>query len=114
MTESFTSVFQMFASLAFVLALIFGLGWMLKRVQRLRGSSAAAPMRIEAGLQVGARERVVLLQVGGQHVLVGVAPGQVRTLHVFAQEPGKPAPALTQESPFSQRLLAMLNTKPLA
>ena len=32
---------------------------------------------------MGARERVVLIQVGKQQMLLGVAPGRVQTLHVL-------------------------------
>ena len=34
-------------------------------------------------LPVGSRERVLLLEVEGQRVLVGVGAGGVRTLHVY-------------------------------
>jgi flagellar protein FliO/FliZ len=34
---------------------------------------------------VGSRERVILLRAGDKHLLIGVAPGRVQTLHVFDQ-----------------------------
>jgi flagellar protein FliO/FliZ len=40
-------------------------------------------MRVIAGLPLGARERAVLVQVGNQQILLGVAPGRVQMLHVL-------------------------------
>ena len=36
-----------------------------------------------ASVGLGQRERAVLLEAGEQHILLGVAPGQVQKLHVF-------------------------------
>jgi flagellar protein FliO/FliZ len=41
---------------------------------------------------VGAKERAVLVQVGRQQLLLGVAPGRVNTLHVLT-EPVTTTPA---------------------
>lgn len=51
--------------------------------------------RVVASLAVGQRERVVLLQVGDRQMMVGVAPGQVNTLHVLEQPLEVPAPGRT-------------------
>ena len=37
------------------------------------------------GISLGGKERIVLVQVGEQQLLVGVAPGSLRTLHVLDQ-----------------------------
>jgi flagellar protein FliO/FliZ len=42
-------------------------------------------MKVVAALSVGPRERVVLVDVGGQQLLLGVAPGRVNMLHRFEQ-----------------------------
>jgi flagellar protein FliO/FliZ len=73
-------------ALLVVLALIFVLAWLVRRVQNLR-PAAAGGLRVQAGLQVGARERVLWLRAGDQHLLIGVAPGRVQTLHVFDRPP---------------------------
>jgi len=73
-------------SLLVVLGLIFLLGWGLKRLQGVRVGGSAT-MRIHAGLQVGPKERVLLIEAGGQHLLIGVAAGGVTTLHVYAEPP---------------------------
>ncbi len=65
-----------------VLAVIIVIGWAVKRFGNLRGG-VQGQMKIVGGLSLGTRERVVLLQVGGQQLVLGVAPGQIRTLHVL-------------------------------
>ena len=76
--DPFTVVF----SLLFIVLLIFGLAWMVRRL----GSVSALgnqSLKVVAGLSVGTREKVVLIEVGGQQVLVGVAPGRVSHLCSF-------------------------------
>jgi flagellar protein FliO/FliZ len=67
-----------------VLAVIIAIGWAVKRFGNLRGG-VQGQMKIVGGLSLGTRERVVLLQVGEQQLVLGVAPGQIRTLHVLDQ-----------------------------
>lgn len=77
-------------SLMLVLGLIFALAWLLKRVQGVRVGGPAS-LRINAGLQVGPKEKVLIIEAGGQHLLIGVTAGSINTLHVFAEAPVAPA-----------------------
>jgi flagellar protein FliO/FliZ len=70
-----------------VLGLIFVLAWLLRRVQNLRPGGGATSLSVQGGLQVGARERVLWVRAGETHLLIGVAPGRVQTLHVFDRPP---------------------------
>ncbi len=90
------SAVRVFASLAVVIALIFAASWLLKRLQR--GSlGGSAHLRCIESIAVGMKERVVLVQAGERQLLLGVAPGNVCTLHVF-DEPLAVADA-TQRAP---------------
>lgn len=92
-----------------VLAAVVALAWLLKRVGHLQGGAAGAVKTLGA-LSLGPRERVVLIQVGKEQLLVGVAPGQVRTLHVL-DHPVELSPASGREmgpGVFSRRLAAAL------
>ncbi|MEW8461479.1 MAG: flagellar biosynthetic protein FliO [Candidatus Thiodiazotropha endolucinida] len=40
-------------------------------------------VRVVGGASVGTRERVIVVEVDNQRLLLGVAPGQVRTLHIL-------------------------------
>ncbi|HEY1328084.1 MAG TPA: flagellar biosynthetic protein FliO [Casimicrobiaceae bacterium] len=78
--------------LALVLALIFAVGWLMRRIAPAR-VSAQGPLRIVGSHALGARERVVLLEVGEQWLVVGVAPGNVRGLATLPRGELPPAPA---------------------
>ncbi len=75
---------QVLGSLALVVLCLVGVIFLLRRVNRI-GQSGGAPLRVLGSASVGTREKVVLLAAGGEQLLLGVAPGSVRTLHVFAE-----------------------------
>ena len=85
------SVAHTAGALLLVLAVIFALAWLARRMQNLRPAIAGA-LRVQGGLQVGARERVLWIKAGETHLLIGVAPGRVQTLHVFDKAPEADAP----------------------
>ena len=74
------SMLQMLAGLLLVLAVIGTTAWLLKRFAANPGTAPGA-IRVIAGAAVGQRERVVLVEIGGTWLVLGVAPGQVRALH---------------------------------
>ena len=77
--------------LALVLALIFAVGWMMPRLAPARGG-AHGPLRIVGTQALGARERVVVVEVGEQWLVVGVAPGSVRGLATLPRGEAPPTP----------------------
>ena len=78
------SLAQVTISLLLVLAAVFAAGWV---VRRLRGFSRlqSDAMTVIADLPLGTKERAVLVQVGSQQLLLGVAPGRISTLHVLPE-----------------------------
>jgi flagellar protein FliO/FliZ len=78
------SVAQVVIGLLGVLALVFAAAWLLQRFSSVRGTGSGL-IRIVGGAAVGQRERIVLVEVGATWLLLGVAPGQVRTLHTMAR-----------------------------
>jgi flagellar protein FliO/FliZ len=89
------SIVQLVFGLAIVIALLFASLWLLKRLSAPRGE-AAGLIRVVAGTAVGPRERVVILEVGGTWMVLGVAPGQVSAL---AEVPKINAPAQPNPPP---------------
>lgn len=75
----------MIMSLLIVLAIIAAIAWGIKKmggmggIGGLRGNSNTAIQIIGAGF-VGPRERVVLVEVAGQWLVLGVAQGSVNLL----------------------------------
>jgi flagellar protein FliO/FliZ len=76
------SVLQLTLSLAAVVAAIFGLGWILRRLHGLPSSTHRA-LKVIATLPVGTRERIAIIQAGDTQVLIGLSPGRIQTLHVL-------------------------------
>ncbi|HEU0197838.1 MAG TPA: flagellar biosynthetic protein FliO [Nevskiaceae bacterium] len=81
---------QVAIALIAVLAAILVLAWAARRVQQRSGVRGGALLRTHASLSVGPRERAVLVEAGGQFLLLGVANGQVRLLHCFDTPPELP------------------------
>ena len=75
---------QILTALAGVIALIVAAAWLMRRMGNVTGQRNEQ-LRVVAALSMGARERVVLMQVGEQQLLLGVAPGRIQTLHVLDQ-----------------------------
>ena len=73
---------QVVGSLAIVFGAVVLMAVVVKRVNR-SPSTGKASLSVMGSTSVGTREKVVLINAAGQQILVGVAPGNVRTLHVF-------------------------------
>ena len=103
---------QLLLSLLLVVGLILAVAWLARRLSRAQ-ANRAGHMRLVGGLSLGTRERVMLIEAGGTHILLGVAPGRVQTLHVFAEPLETAATEATNEvSPFAGRLQAILQRRP--
>ena len=72
-------------ALLFVLALLMALAWGLKRYgpKNVKGN---ATLRVVGSLSLGGRERVVVIEVAGQWIVVGAAPGRVNALAVLPRQ----------------------------
>nr|WP_286206654.1 flagellar biosynthetic protein FliO [Thauera linaloolentis] len=83
------SLFQMLSGLAVVIALLLACLWLIRRLAAPRGSAAA--IKVLGAAAVGPRERVVLVRLGEQVLVLGVAPGSVTKLHEMRPEDLPPA-----------------------
>jgi len=70
---------KMLLGLGLVLALIALIAWLAKRMLPALGGQQSV-LRVVSSVSVGARERVIVLEVGDRWLVVGVAPGQVRPI----------------------------------
>ena len=96
------SIMQMMFGLAVVIAILFASLWLIRKLNTPRGGGAA--IKVLGAAAVGARERVVLVELGEKVLVLGVAPGRVNTLtelqrselalpaDVSGSSPGAPAP----------------------
>jgi flagellar protein FliO/FliZ len=75
---------QVTLSLLIVLAAVFAAAWLMRRMRGF-GKAGQGAIEIIADVSLSTKERAVLIQVGKQQLLLGVAPGRVNTLHVLAE-----------------------------
>ncbi len=73
---------QVVGSLLLVFGCLFGVVFLLKKLNGVPVSDRKA-IRVLSSVKVGSRERIMLVETGDNQLLVGVAAGSVRTLHVF-------------------------------
>jgi flagellar protein FliO/FliZ len=88
-------------ALLFVVGLILALAWLAKRMPGVAGSSNRA-LRVVASLSLGPREKVVVVDVGGKQLLLGVGAGGTRTLHTL--DAPLPEAERSATPPFAQLL----------
>jgi flagellar protein FliO/FliZ len=100
--------------LVIVLGLFFLLAWLMKK---LSGGTVAGSgkMQILGGLSLGMREKIVLLKVGDQQLVLGVSPGRIEKLHVLQGEDclvPEPTTRLTETgSNFASKLADIMQGK---
>lgn len=93
------SLLQTIVALVFVLALLIGLAWFMKRYGP-KAMGGNARMRVVSSLNLGGRERIVLIEVADQWIVVGASPGRVNALATMPRQEGDlPPPAAAQNGP---------------
>jgi flagellar protein FliO/FliZ len=98
---------QASAGMILVLGLIFLLAWLARRfgLQRLGGSTV---VKVVTSAPVGSRERVVVVEVAGTWLVLGVTPSHVNTLHTL---PAQPTPATAAGGDAARNALALFSGK---
>jgi len=106
-------LFQLVSGLIIVLLSIVVLAWIAKRFNRMQ-SPGGGNLKIVEGISMGARERVVVVEVDGERLLLGVSPGRINMLHALTG--GKQAESTLKdesnqnnnEVTFSQKIAAAM------
>lgn len=98
-TSSAGSLLQTIFALMFVLALLIGLAWFMKRYgPKVMGGNNK--MRVVSSLNLGGRERIVLVEVADQWIVVGASPGRINALATMPRQEGDlPQLATAQNGP---------------
>ena len=100
-------ILQLITALIGIVALIVVMAWLVRRTGRININTNAG-FRIVGMVPMGSRERIVLMQVGEQQILIGVSQqGGIRTLHVLEKniELGEPG----QGGGFQEKLRGLLD-----
>jgi flagellar protein FliO/FliZ len=110
------SIVQIIFSLLLVLAAIVLVAWLLKRMNAAQLGSGNL-LKILGSVAIGQRERIVLVEVKDTWLVVGVGPGQIRTLHTlqkqeFQSTENSTHSTLPPENKFAKLLSAVLRQQP--
>jgi flagellar protein FliO/FliZ len=113
---SSSSIVQIIFSLLLVLAAIVLVAWLLKRMNVAQQGSGNL-LKILGGVAIGQRERIVLVEVKDTWLVVGVGPGQIRTLHTlqkqeFQNTESSALSSLPPENKFAKLLSSVLRHQP--
>ncbi|WP_372758243.1 FliO/MopB family protein [Litorivivens sp.] len=77
---SYGNAFSVIFSLLVVLAVLFACAWVLRRGRGVIGVSTQK-IAVTSQLSLGVKEKILLLRVGDENILVGYAGNNLRTLH---------------------------------
>ncbi len=82
---------QLLSALVAVLLLMGALAWLAKRM-RLPNLAAGTPstLSVRSSLNIGQREKLVVVQFGSQEILLGVTSSQIQTLAKRETDPSAP------------------------
>ncbi len=89
-------------SLLLIIGAIMALAWLLSKLQGGRSNNGGL-ISVVASHALGAKERLLLVDVGGRQLVVGVTASQISTLHVL-DEPLTVEATTLERSNFSERL----------
>lgn len=92
-----------------IIVLIFAISWFVKRFGH-GGFIQNQHIKIIATMPLGTRERIVLIDAGGQQLLLGITAAAINTLHVF-DEPLVLPEREPVASDFSRKLMTILQQK---
>jgi len=98
---------QMVFGLLLVVGLIFFLAWALRRMQGATPKGGQV-IEIVGSRAIGPRDRLLLVQVGKEQILIGHTPGSIEALHVMAEPVEVPVSARQATPEFAQRLMELM------
>jgi len=92
------SLVQTIFSLGLVIALLVGLAWLLKRFGP-KTVTGGGTVKLVGALSVGARERILVVEVGEQWIVVGASPGRMNALATMPRREAGAAELVTAQAP---------------
>ncbi len=99
---------QLVFGLLLVLGIIFFLAWLLRRVQQAGPAGKGQVIELIGSRALGPRDRLMLVQVGNEQILLGLSPGTITALHVLKEPVPVPSTSEKATPDFAQQLLKIL------
>jgi flagellar protein FliO/FliZ len=85
-TSAGGGLMQTTLALFFVIALLLGGAWVLKRFGPRGFGGGSNTVKLVGALSVGARERILVVEVGEQWIVVGASPGRMNALATMPRQ----------------------------
>ncbi|MEZ3499012.1 flagellar biosynthetic protein FliO [Pantoea sp. KPR_PJ] len=95
---------QVSSVLAAIVLLIFVCAWLARRLGFAPKTVSNQALKVSASVQVGQRERVVIVDTAEARLVLGVTAAQITHLHTLPLPPDAPAPASAAPQDFRQLL----------
>lgn len=105
---SSSSIMELTLGLIFVILLIFVIAWFIKRFSIFH-PVASDQLKVVAGIHLGQREKIILVQVGEEQILVGLTATDIRTLHVLETPLAVQDNKSAMNSEFAKRLAGLMD-----
>lgn len=106
------SYIQAGLALCLIIALLLGTAWLARKVSggKMFGQG---DMKVVGGIALGPREKIVLVEVGDNWLVIGIVPGQIRTLHTLPKGATPPDGASQHaDIPFATWLKSITERRP--
>lgn len=104
-----SSYWQAMLALLLIVGLLFAAAWLARKVSggKVFGQGR---MQVIGGVALGPRERIVLVEVEDTWLVIGIVPGQIRTLHQLPK--GSPPSGDTPSAPPFAQWLKSIKDRP--
>ena len=105
--SSASSLTQVALVLVLVVALIAGMAWLLRRLGVTR-NGAGSTIRVVSGLTLSNRERILVLEIADQWIVVGVSPGGINMLTTLPRQEQAGTVSTNQTAPAGNNFASWL------
>lgn len=96
------SYLQATLALILIVTILVGIAWFARKASGGKGFGQGG-MKMLGGIMLGPRERIALIEVGDTWLVIGIVPGQIRTLHTLPKG-SLPGIEANPDMPFAQWL----------
>ncbi|GAB51626.1 MULTISPECIES: flagellar biosynthetic protein FliO [Atlantibacter] len=91
MPQAGSSLMQVSGALAAIILLILLAGWLAKRIGFSTKGGINKDVKVRSSVSLGARERIVVVEVEDARLVLGVTASQITHLHTLPPAPTEPA-----------------------
>lgn len=103
-TPASTGLLQILSALVFVIFVMLAAAWAFKRISPINNNNKVT-VKVVGGTNIGHREKIMVIEVANQWIVVGVTANQINTLSTMEKIEIEPENVTTSSAtPFSHWL----------